>query len=175
MKLSSLCCTCLIILCACGSARAGDLTSAEIAARDYSFQGVTIGTTKEDFVKRFPNAKSQVSERAHVTGMYAALKGREQYLLVEFYQGKVYYMGLTFSPVMLTRIGGRSVLESKITDTLGFPNSVKGNMSYWEFPKVHRKVGYRQSIDGSSTLLVIDTAVDKRRREAQTRDLDIGF
>lgn len=96
-------------------------------------------------------------------------------MLVEFYRDKVYYMGVTFSPSMLAKIGGRTVLETKITRTLGYPNSVTGRMSHWGFPHVNRKVGYKQSIDGSAMLLVIDTAVDKQRRESQVRDLDIGF
>jgi hypothetical protein len=100
-------------------------------------------------------------------------KGR--FLIVEFYRDQVYYLGVTFSAAMLAEYGGREVLEKKLMKTLGYPNSVKGDMCYWRFPHVNRKVAYRQSPDGSSTLLVLDTAVDRQRREEQIRELDIGF
>ncbi len=167
--------TCAAVLYVCGAAAAEDLTDAELAARDYSYEGVGIGTSLNDFLKQFPSAKSQESGKSNVTAMYVRMGRNGPMLRVEIFQQQIYYIGVTFGPQILSRHGGRDALESKLTATLGLPNTVRDNMSYWRFPKVHRKVGYRQGLDGSSTLLIIDTLVDKQRRERQVEDLDIGF
>jgi hypothetical protein len=163
------------LLGASGIVLADELTKEEMAVRDYSYEGIGVGTAEKEFLRLYPLAQQQESGKRNVTAWYAQLDRGQRVIQVECYQGRIFYMGVTFTPGMLFKIGGRAILEQKLTDTLGFPESVSGRMSHWHFARVDRKVGYRQALDGGAMLLIIDTAAERQRLAGQATDLDIGF
>lgn len=159
----------------CKVVLADELTKEEIAARDYCYQGVGIGMKETEFLRLYPLAKRQESGKWNVTAWYARRDNGHCVIQAECYQGQVFYVGVTLYRNVLFKMGGRSVLEQKLTETLGLPNSVEGSTAYWNFAKVDRQVGYRQTVDGGAMLLILDTAVDRHRRAEQTSGSDIGF
>ena len=174
MRLSSMELIWLAILCVCWPISAEELTKEELAARDFSFQGVGIGTTREDFLKKFPNAQLQAEDKTNLTPNYLVALNGGQFLGGEFFEGRLYVLSISFPEDMLEGVGGKPVFERKLTDTFGSSPS-KVNESYcWEFPNVSRRLAY--SRDDSVTLLcLVDTAANERRISAQASKLDIGF
>lgn len=136
---------------------------------------MSIGTTEAEFLRRYPLAHRQESGKWKVTAWYARLDRGHCVIQVECYQGRIFYIGVTFNPTLLFEMGGRPVLERKLTDALGLPASVQDDTSYWHFAPVDRKIGYRQRLDGGATVLIMDTAADRHRLAEQTTGSDIGF
>jgi hypothetical protein len=156
---------CSVIVFPSPSDNAPQLADIERSVQNFSYEGVAIGVSLEDFKRMFPNAKLQQTTRSNVVALYAPLADGDKFIVVEFFQGSIYYMGVTFGRNLLAGLGGRRVLEARITDKFGLPHSVDGTISYWRFPQISRKLGYRQSPDGSSTLLIIDTEANDQRKK----------
>ena len=138
-----------------GSARSStdELTSAEVAARDFSYQGVRIGTTLSDFTKLFPQATLLSSSTSLETAEYDARGNDNRSLRIKFFHGSIYSLKVTLSSDMLSDIGGTRVFETKLSETFGTPTS----SSVWQFPNVGRALGYVKNDSGSIELCILDT------------------
>ena len=156
--------TSLAVLCVCWSVRAEDLSKQEMAARNFSYQGVGIGTTTEDFLKKFPTAQLEEADKTNVTPAYSAHESDGRQVKVEFFRGKVYVITVYFPPDMLSGIGGRSVFEKKLTDTFGSTPSYEEKHCKWAFPKVNRRLMYCWwDDDNDATISMIDTVANDQR------------
>jgi hypothetical protein len=168
--------TSLAVLCVCWSASAEDLSKQETAARNFSYQGVSIGTTTEDFLKKFPNAQLEEVDKTNVTRAYGARESDGRQVKVEFFSGKIYALTVYFPPDMLSGIGGKPVFEKKLTDTFGTSPSREGNYCKWAFPRVNRRLMYWWwDDDNDATISIIDTVANDQRITIQAGKLDIGF
>jgi hypothetical protein len=168
--------TCLAVLCVGWSVNAEELRKQELAARDFSYQGVGIGTTCEDFLKKFPNAQLLQDDKTGVTSKYVIIESDGRLWTVEFFSGKAYLITVVFPKEVLAGVGGTPVLEKKLTDTFGSSTSKVGKMIIWEFPNVFRRFGYSSDDDTTMPVItLIDTAANDQRVDVQARKLDMGF
>ena len=165
--------TILTILCVCSLANAGELTSAEKAAQAFSYQNIRIGTTLNEFRRRFPSAFLNTLDKTSVTRKYVILGG-DRTVQVTSFRGKIYDICLLYNSDALSKIGGRSVLEKKLVNTFGRPNTSTGHVIVWEFPNIQRAVA-GIFMDGYASITVFDTAVSKQVEAAKVEKLDLGF
>ncbi len=91
-----------------------ELTKEELAARDFSFQGVGIGTTREDFLKKFPNAQLQAEDKTNLTPNYLVALNGGQFLGGEFFEGRLYVLSISFPEDMVGRSWWQTGLREKV-------------------------------------------------------------
>ncbi len=178
MKTSAIGIAVLAILFSCPPVNGEDLTDAEIAARDFTYQGVGIGTTLQEFKIRFPDARLIESDKSSMTSNYAChfVSKSVDFIFVDFFREKIYNIAILIPSKKLSEIGGRPVLEKKIVGTFGRPDTAKGGVYIWRFPRVHMAVGY-DNRDSSDYLgiRVFDTDIEEKVTAIKARNLNLGF
>ncbi len=101
MKTSAIGIAVLAIIFICSPVNAEDLTDAEIAARDFTYQGVGIGTTLQEFKIRFPKARLSESDKSSMTSQYYVLfKDSEdvtKFIVATFFREKMYKISIGFN------------------------------------------------------------------------------
>ena len=191
MKTSAIGIAVLAILFSCPPVNGEDLTDAEIAARDFTYQGVGIGTTLQEFKIRFPDARLVESDKSFMTSEYSVRfedsDDVPKFIIATFFRGKMYTISISFNCNMLPKIGGVSVVHKKMEDTFGLFEISPGEPPFckWVFPRVHRIVWYGIGFsadvlaDGTKLCLVSiycgDTDIIKQVTAIKAQKLNLGF
>ncbi len=173
MKISSVGIAVFAIILICSPLNAEELTKAEIAAQDFSYQGIGIGTTLKDFKRRFPNAFLLSSDKSSMTSKYLSGIGAP-FMNVSFFRGKIYEITIILTSEKLSEIGGQSVLDKKLIDTFGAPYVSKDNTHGWKFPRVHRYVRYAV-LDIGAAFSFCDSDVEEQVTAIKAKKLHLGF
>ena len=181
MKISSVGIAVFAIILICSPLNAEELTKAEIAARDFSYQGVSIGTTLKDFKRRFPKAELMESDKPSMTSKYFTVSGggRTTAIIALFFPERIYCISITFLPNEVSGFGGQVVLAKRFTDTFGQPDINKDinkvGISKWWFPRIQRDLGYGCEESGSCVIIVIDTNIEEQVTAIKAKQLHLGF
>ncbi len=168
--------TIVAIVCACLPAKADELTPAEKAAQDYCIETISIGTTLEQFQKRFPHAQCRRSDRSVGTSRWSTSLSGKQSLIVSFFEGRVYILGTWLHSETIQSIGGVDVLVRRLEDTFGSPTSDDRDSSpVWHFPKVGRMIVLHIGDGEDAVVGVTDMAAEWHVLEKRESQLDLGF
>ena len=100
--------TCLVLAITHSPVNAEELTSAENAARDFSYLGLRIGTSRDEFHELFrEQAKLSIFNSAKIyTAEYDVKASEGRSFSVGIYHGKIYTIAVDFTPKMLSDIAG---------------------------------------------------------------------
>ncbi len=175
MKISSVGIAVFAIILICSPLNAEELTNAEIAARDFSYQGVRIGTTLKDFKRRFPKAKLIESNKPSMTSEYLTVSGGlAKSIRATFFRERIYNISIIIPSSKLSEIGGRSVLDEKFMDTFGKPDSDEEDTRIWLFPRVQRSVLYAYAVR-RCWIIVGNTNIKEQLTAIKAKKLHLEF
>ncbi len=187
MKTSAIGIAVLAILFSCPPVNAEDLTDAEITARDFTYQGVGIGTTLQEFKIRFPNATLNESDKSFMTSRYSLIfedsDGLAKFILASFFREKMYKITIAFNCNYLSKIGGISVVHEKMVGRFGlYKISSEDPFCEWVFPSVQRTIRYgiETPVVNDTKLCFVaiycwDTDIMKQVMAIKIRKLNLGF
>ncbi len=145
---------------ACGALDANELTKEEIAARDASYNGIFVGSTLGDFVRRFPQHSAGESDASTDTAGYRAQTPDGMLLVVQCSENYVYTLAVVCDHTVLSRNGGRDGFRKRLSQRFGTPTQETAETWEWYFPNVDRYVGFTCTAEGGANLVFIDTAAN---------------
>lgn len=165
-----------------------DLSKEEIAARDFSFEGVRLGIELEKFLEKHPDAEKLECSDDNLGCVRYAIKPKSarvaQYL---FFKKSLFFISVDYTEDQIRDVGGEKGFVKKIKDKIG--DFKKDDMKFedednrkmhilWEFKKVNRKFGYMRddSVDKKShSIGFFDSAVADEIGKLREAKADVGF
>lgn len=151
------------------------------AAKDFAFHGVTLSTSIETFLRRYPKAalRNEGCDKSANVVIYGVMGEETGGATYSFVDGKLYEMDIIYDHEDLTRMGGYRVPLDKLVEKLGYASdgNEKDNSisATWDFPEVNRRIQCSE-IGGTGCLIkVIDTQAAENVLRRKEKAANLGF
>lgn len=168
----------LLFLCLCPVARAGELSKGAIAARDFGYKGIKIGSTIAEFKRVFP--KTELSDGAIGVKVGSVYLYTDQEIVkayhFSFFDGKVYSIVSTLTESGLEKLGGQAVVRKKVFDTFGMADQViEKGAGIWHFPEVDRRFFYDETLKPLIGIGAFGNNACQELLKYQAEQVNLGF
>jgi len=159
------------------------LTEHELAAKDFSFDGIDFNTTLEQFKKKFPLAQKQEEDKKVGSVSYYIASKKSTGMGCYFFEGKLVEMRVLYEADKIAKFGGIEVFFDRVKKKFGVASDVSSSgegtpkLEYvftWEFKNADRKIGVLIKLK-HTRIDVINTVVKKKFLEKKKKTADIGF
>ena len=156
------------------------LDKKEVTARDFSFEKTKLGTTLEEFKKRYPDAREVESDKKLGTVLLGQQAESAHICGYAFFDGKLYEMRIAYNSKDIEKMGGFTVLTDRLVSKFGKAHDGKVEEDpfkvkmVWEFPNADRFIVLNVD-DELARLDVTDIKLYGELNEKQKKAAKTGF
>jgi len=157
--------------------------AAEDKLANFTFEGVSLSSSLNDFQRRYPSAEfdAKHSDATVDIKSYMVLPTKTADAAVYcFYQNVLYQIYIIYFPDTIEKMGGMGAVIDKLKNTFGLADNVdkqEGNtIATWERPESHRRVDFSVIPKKSAGFTVVDTAIESeiQKRRGQLIDSPVS-
>lgn len=155
-------------------------------SKDFSFDGLKLGTSLSNFENKYPNALKENSddEKFGVVEYKVINLETASYAHFSFFKNKLYFIAIVYYKNFIENIGGISTILDHLADKLGTATKYKKldsnsddakEILWWDFANKGISIEFVTYTDGYAAIHATDEFTKDKLNEIKAKSAKIGF